>query len=73
MKHPFTVTEEHRRLGLCYNYNDKFVCSQKKVCLLLFLLELGDTNDLDDREETNPVNTEHQNPAACDDRCLYQQ
>ena len=72
MKHPFTVEiEEHRRLGLCYNYNDKFVCSHKKVCLLLFLLELGDTNDLDDQEETNPVDMEPQSPAAHDDQWLY--
>jgi hypothetical protein len=71
VKHPFTVeTEEHHRLGLCYNYN-KFVRSQKIVCPLLFRLELGDTDDLDDQEETNPVDTEPQNPAAHDDRCLY--
>jgi hypothetical protein len=71
VKRTFMVeSEEHRHLGLCYNYN-KFVHSQKMVCPLLFRLELGDTDDLDDQEETNPVHTEPQNPAARDDRCVY--
>jgi hypothetical protein len=31
--------EEHRRLGLCYNCDDKFTRGHNRVCKRLFLLE----------------------------------
>jgi hypothetical protein len=45
--------------------------AKKMVHSLLFLLELGDTDDLNDQEETNLVDMEPQNTAARDDWCLY--
>jgi hypothetical protein len=46
--------EEHRRLGLCFNCNEKFGCSHNHVCQRIFLLDLAardDDNDTTDLEE----------------------
>jgi hypothetical protein len=37
--------EERRRLGLCYNCNEKFGRGHNKVCQRLFLLDMADDSD----------------------------
>lgn len=47
-----TEMEERRRLGLCYNCNDKFSRGHNKVCPRLFFLDFADAADDDGMEET---------------------
>jgi len=42
--------EECRRLGLCFNCNEKFVRGHNHVCQRIFFLDLAD--DDDDAAET---------------------
>jgi hypothetical protein len=47
--------EERRRLGLCFNYNEKFGRGHNRVCQRLFLVDLADDED----EETSDDSTQH--------------
>jgi hypothetical protein len=49
--------EERRRLGLCFNCNEKFARSHNRVCQRIFLLDLAD-----DDEEVAPDHEPHQSP-----------
>lgn len=48
--------EERRRLGLCFNCNEKFGCGHNRVCQRIFLLDLDPTDDDgdDDGQATTP-------------------
>ncbi|SPT20639.1 unnamed protein product [Triticum aestivum] len=43
-----TEMEERRRLGLCFNCNEKFGRGHNRVCQRIFLLDLAPDNDDDD-------------------------
>jgi transposase InsO family protein len=49
--------EERRRLGLCFNCNEKFARSHNRVCQRIFLLDLAD-----DDEEAATDDEPHQSP-----------
>lgn len=49
--------EEHRRLGLCFNCNEKFARGHNRVCQRIFLLDL-----VEDDEEAAPDDEPHQSP-----------
>ena len=57
-----TEQEEHRRLGLCYNCNEKFVRGHNKVCKRLFLLDsmVDDTEEV--LESSEPAAAEEESP-----------
>jgi len=40
--------EERRRLGLCFNCNEKFGRGHNRVCQRIFLLDLAPDDDDDD-------------------------
>ena len=42
--------EERRRLGLCFNCNEKFGRGHNRVCQRIFLLDLAAVEDADDSE-----------------------
>jgi len=42
--------EERRRLGLCFNCNEKFGRGHNRVCKHIFLLDLAEDDDDDDPE-----------------------
>ena len=42
--------EEERRLGLCFNCNEKFGRGHNHVCKHIFLLDLAEADDDDDPE-----------------------
>lgn len=46
--------EEHRRLGLCFNCNEKFRRGHNRVCQRIFLLDLAleDADQLNEEEDT---------------------
>ena len=43
--------EERRRLGLCFNCNEKFGRGHNRVCQRIFLIDLAAANDDDDDAE----------------------
>ena len=43
--------EERRRLGLCFNCNEKFGRGHNRVCQRIFLLDLADADDADDESD----------------------
>ncbi|XP_066340433.1 uncharacterized protein [Miscanthus floridulus] len=45
--------EERRRLGLCFNCNEKFGRGHNRVCEHIFLLDLAEADDDDDPEQTD--------------------
>jgi len=52
--------EEHRRLGLCYNCDGKFVRGHNRVCKRLFLLDgaMEDAEDLPESSESAAADEE---------------
>ena len=42
--------EERRRLGLCFNCNEKFGRGHNRICQRIFLLDLAVAEDNDDSE-----------------------
>jgi hypothetical protein len=55
--------DEHRRLGLCFNCDEKFARGHNRVCKHLLFLELNDDESDDDNIEelatNNPVVSLH--------------
>ena len=47
--------EERRRLGLCFNCNEKFGRGHNRVCKHIFLLDLAEADEDDDPEQTGTV------------------
>lgn len=45
--------DEHRRLGLCFNCDEKYVHGHNRVCKHIFYLKLHD-NDSEDDDSTYP-------------------
>lgn len=58
--------EEQRRLGLCFNYNEKFGRGHNRVCQRIFLLDLTEDDEAEDVQEVDTVvATEDVNPHIC--------
>jgi len=52
--------EESRRLGLCFNCNEKFGRGHNRVCQRIFLLDLAAAEDDDDTKADEATPTEPQ-------------
>ena len=52
--------EESRRLGLCFNCNEKFGRGHNRVCQRIFLLDLADAEEEDDAEDDGATPAEPQ-------------
>jgi hypothetical protein len=50
--------EEHRRLGLCFNCNEKFGRGHNRVCQRLFLIDFTDVDDTDTGETADETTEE---------------
>ena len=54
--------EERRRLGLCYNCDEKFVRGHNRVCKRLFLLDAAVEDEEDLMKSSEPTAAEEESP-----------
>ncbi|XP_066373865.1 uncharacterized protein [Miscanthus floridulus] len=54
--------EERRWLGLCYNYDEKFVRGHNRICKRLFLLDAAMEDGEDTTESSEPTAAEEESP-----------